>query len=71
MKLGTLILGGSLALTSLPALAVPVSLAGDDLCQAVSGKTVILNVSAFALPIYSAPNRRIKGARAPWPPASR
>ena len=58
MKLGALILAAGLALPALPASAESVSLAGDELRQAISGKTVYLNVSGFELPIrYSADGR--------------
>jgi hypothetical protein len=50
-----------LALPALPAIAEPISLAGDELRQAISGKTVYLNVSGFELPIRYSPNGRMSG----------
>jgi hypothetical protein len=50
-----------LALPALPAIAEPISLAGDELRQAISGKTVYLNVSGFELPIRYSPNSRMSG----------
>jgi hypothetical protein len=62
MKLGTLLLAVGLALPATAALsAEPTKLAGDELRQAVSGKTVYLNISGFELPISYAPNGRMTG----------
>ena len=56
MKIGALVLAAGIALPALPAAAESVSLAGDELRQAISGKTVYLNISGFELPIrYSPP----------------
>ena len=41
--------------------AEPAQLAGDELRQAVSGKTVFLNISGFELPINYAANGRMSG----------
>jgi hypothetical protein len=54
-------LAAGVALLALPAAAESVSLAGDELRQAISGKTVYLNVSGFDLPIRYAANGRMKG----------
>lgn len=62
MKIGTLILAVGVALPALPAAAETVSLAGDELKAAISGKTVYLNVSGFELPIVYSPNGRMKGS---------
>jgi hypothetical protein len=50
MKIGALVLAAGLALPALPALR-----------QAISGKTVYLNISAFELPIVYSANDRMKG----------
>ena len=42
-------------------LAEPTTLAGDELRQAISGKTVFLNISGFELPIRYAANGRMSG----------
>ena len=39
----------------------PVALIGDELREAISGKTVYLNISGFELPIRYAPNGRMRG----------
>ena len=58
MKFGTFVVAAGITLSALPALAEPSQLAGDELRNAVSGKTVYLNVSGFELPIrYSAGGR--------------
>jgi len=54
-------LAAGVVLLALPAAAESVSLAGDELRQAISGKTVYLNVSGFELPIRYAANGRMKG----------
>jgi hypothetical protein len=54
-------LAAGVALLALPAAAESVSLAGDELRQAISGKTVYLNVSGFDFPIRYAANGRMKG----------
>src|SRR4026209_1729263 len=51
MKIGTFVCAAAITLSALPAIAEPVELAGDELRNAVSGKTVFLNVSGFELPI--------------------
>jgi hypothetical protein len=61
MKIGALIIAAGFALPALPATAEPISLAGDELRQAISGKTVYLNVSGFELPIKYSPNGRMSG----------
>ncbi|HSA66618.1 MAG TPA: hypothetical protein VLE24_03020 [Methyloceanibacter sp.] len=61
MKIGTLVLAAGLALPALPATAESITLAGDELRQAISGKTVYLNVSGFELPIVYSANGRMKG----------
>ncbi len=61
MKIGALVLAACVALPALPAAAESVTLAGDELRQAISGKTVYLNVSGFELPIVYSPNGRMKG----------
>ncbi len=62
MKIGAFVLAAGLALPVLPAAAESVSLAGDELRQAVSGKTVYLNISGFELPIRYSANGRMKGS---------
>ncbi|MGB2932177.1 MAG: hypothetical protein WBE08_11690 [Methyloceanibacter sp.] len=62
MKIGAFVLAAGLALPALPAAAESVSLAGDELRQAVSGKTVFLNISGFELPIRYSSNGRMKGS---------
>jgi hypothetical protein len=61
MKIGALVLAAGLALPALPAAAESITLAGDELRQAISGKTVYLNVSGFELPIVYSANGRMKG----------
>ena len=61
MKIGALVLAAGLALPALPASAETISLAGDELRAAISGKTVYLNVSGFELPIVYSANGRMKG----------
>jgi hypothetical protein len=61
MKIGAFILAAGVTLAGMPALAEPVSLAGDELRQAVTGKTVYLKVSGFDLPIRYAANGRMSG----------
>jgi hypothetical protein len=61
MKIGALVLAAGLALPALPATAESITLAGDELRQAISGKTVYLNVSGFELPIVYSANGRMKG----------
>jgi len=62
MNLGTLLLAAGLALPATAALSgEPTKLAGDELRQAISGKTVYLKISGFELPISYAPNGRMTG----------
>ena len=61
MKIGALVLAAGLALPALPATAESITLAGDELRQAISGKTVYLDVSGFELPIVYSANGRMKG----------
>ena len=63
MNTRALILAAGLALPVTSALsAEPTRLLGYELRQAISGKTVYLNVSGFELPIRYAANGRMKGA---------
>ncbi len=52
---------GPRAAGSAAALAAPATLSGDELRQAISGKTVYLNVSGFELPIRYNANGRMSG----------
>ena len=61
MKIGTLVVAAGLALPATMSLAEPVSLAGDELRGAISGKTVYLRISGFELPIRYAANGRMMG----------
>jgi len=62
MKFGALLLAAGLLLPATAALSEePTKLAGDELRQAISGKTVYLNVSGFELPIRYASNGRMTG----------
>lgn len=61
MKIGAFVVAAGLALPASVSLAEPVSLVGDELRQAISGKTVYLNVSGFELPISYAANGRMLG----------
>jgi hypothetical protein len=61
MKLGVWILAAGLALLATTSLAEPAQLAGDELRQAVSGKTVYLNIAGFEPPISYAANGRMSG----------
>jgi hypothetical protein len=61
MKLGAFILAAGLVLPATASLAEPTELAGDELRQAISGKTVYLNISGFELPIRYAANGRMSG----------
>jgi len=62
MKIGALVLAEGLALPAVPAMAESISLAGDELRQAVTGKTVYLSVSGFDLPIRYAANGHMSGS---------
>jgi hypothetical protein len=61
MRIGTFVLAMSLALSTTASLAKPVTLSGDALRQAISGKTVFLKISGFELPINYAANGRMSG----------
>jgi hypothetical protein len=62
MKFGALLLAAGLLLPATAALSEePTKLVGDDLRQAISGKTVYLNISGFELPIRYASNGRMTG----------
>jgi hypothetical protein len=61
MKIGTFVWAASLALVATASQAEPSQLAGDELRQAISGKTVYLNISGFELPINYAANGRMSG----------
>ena len=61
MKIGAFLVAASLALPATAALGEPATLAGDELRQAISGKTVYLNISDFELPIRYAANGRMSG----------
>lgn len=60
MKTAAFLLAASLALPAQAALGAE-QLAGDALRQAISGKTVYLNISGFELPIRYAANGRMTG----------
>ena len=62
MKLGAILVAVALSAPATAAVADSVSLAGDELRQAVTGKTVYLNISGFELPIKYAANGRMTGA---------
>jgi hypothetical protein len=61
MKIGVLVVAASLVLPAAASLAESTQLAGDELRQAISGKTVYLNISGFELPIRYAANGRMSG----------
>jgi hypothetical protein len=61
MKTGAFVMAASLALLATAALAEPATLSGDALRQAISGKTIYLNISGFELPIRYAANGRMSG----------
>ena len=61
MKLGAILVAVALSAPATAAVAESVTLAGDELRQAVTGKTVFLNISGFELPIKYAPNGRMTG----------
>jgi hypothetical protein len=62
MKIGTLVMAAvALALSVTASLAEPVTLAGDTLRQAISGKTVFIKISGFELPVTYAANGRMSG----------
>jgi len=61
MNIGALVVAAGLAVPATASLAEPAQLAGDTLRQAISGKTVYLNISGFELPINYAANGRMSG----------
>ena len=61
MKLGAILVAVALSASATAAVAESVSLSGDELRQAVTGKTVYLNISGFELPIKYAANGRMTG----------
>jgi hypothetical protein len=61
MKIGAFVVAAGLALSATAALAEPITLGGDELRKAITGKTVYLNVSGFELPIRYAANGRMSG----------
>ena len=61
MKIGAWVGAAGLALAATASVAAPAQLAGDELRQAISGKTVYLNISGFELPINDAANGRMSG----------
>ncbi|HYJ57896.1 MAG TPA: hypothetical protein VEW64_00885 [Methyloceanibacter sp.] len=61
MRIGAFVVAAGLSLPATATLAEPATLAGDELRQAISGKTVYLNISGFELPIRYAANGRMSG----------
>jgi hypothetical protein len=61
MKVGTLVIAMALTLLATAVRAELVTLSGDGLRNAISGKTVFLNISGFELPISYAANGRMSG----------
>jgi hypothetical protein len=61
MNIGALVLAAGLVVPATASLAEPAQLAGNELRQAISGKTVYLNISGFELPISYAANGRMSG----------
>lgn len=61
MKIRAFALTACLVLSAAPAVAEQVTLAGDELRQAVTGKTVYLKVSGFDLPIRYGANGHMTG----------
>lgn len=61
MKIGAFVLAAGVALPALSVAADPISLAGEELRQAISGKTVYLSISGFELPIRYSANGRMRG----------
>ena len=62
MKLGALLFAASLSLPAAALAADETSLTGEDLRQAIVGKTVYLNISGFELPIRYLANGRMRGS---------
>lgn len=71
MRFGTLVIAMTLALPATAARAEPVTLSGDALRQAITGKIVFLNISGFELPIRYAANGRMSGRMSASRQASR
>jgi hypothetical protein len=61
MKIGAFITAAGFALAAPASFAEPAMLAGDALREAISGKTVYLNISGFELPIRYAADGRMSG----------
>ena len=62
MKMRALLLAAAIALPATAALAAgPTKLIGDELRNAIVGKTVYLNISGFELPVRYAANGRMTG----------
>ena len=61
MKIGAFVVAAALALSATMSHAEPVTLSGDALREAISGKTVFLKISGFELPISYAANGRMSG----------
>jgi hypothetical protein len=62
MKIGALLFAASLSLPAAAQATDEISLAGDELREAIVGKTVYLNVSGFELPIRYLANGRMRGS---------
>jgi hypothetical protein len=62
MKIGALLIAASLSLPAAAQATDETSLAGDELREAIVGKTVYLNVSGFELPIRYLANGRMRGS---------
>lgn len=54
-------MAAAIALPGSVSFAEPLSLSGEELRQAISGKTVYLNISGFELPIRYSANGRMMG----------
>src|SRR6188472_4178645 len=61
MKIGAFVVAAGLLLPAAAVLAGDATLAGDELLQAISGKTVYLNISGFELPSRYAASGRMSG----------
>ncbi len=61
MKIRALLFAAAIALPAVALAAESISLAGDDLREAIVGKTVYLNISGFELPIRYLANGRMRG----------
>ena len=62
MKIGALLIAASLSLPAAAQATDEISLAGDELREAIVGKTGYLNVSGFELPIRDLANGRMRGS---------